>query len=199
LPNSDQEIALRVLNGDPRAYAELVDRHKDRAMTLAMRMLKNREDAEEALQDAFVKAFRALRGFEWKSSFSTWLYRIVFNVCSTALNRRNGATHISIEDETGKAMTLAEDEGPDVAYEEAEFHSLVGEEIEKLPDRYASVLTLFIVQDMSYDEIVQSTGWPLGTVKVRLFRARSMLREAVLQRIKTASRRADVPLKEKTA
>ncbi|MGH2569447.1 MAG: sigma-70 family RNA polymerase sigma factor, partial [Bacteroidota bacterium] len=79
MADQDFEIIQRVLTGEKRSYAVLVDRHKDRAMTLAMRMLKNREDAEEALQDAFIRAFNALPRFERKSSFSTWFYRIVFN------------------------------------------------------------------------------------------------------------------------
>ena len=71
MPAVDEEIVRRVLAGEKRAFAELVERHKDKAMTLAFRMLKNREEAEEALQDAFVRAFYALPRFEWKASFST--------------------------------------------------------------------------------------------------------------------------------
>src|SRR3989337_1506914 len=97
MANPDYETIQRILAGEKRAYADLVNRHKDRAMTLALRMLKNREDAEEALQDAFVRAFNALPRFEWKSSFSTWLYRIVYNVCATALGKRADAQHISLD------------------------------------------------------------------------------------------------------
>ncbi len=88
MQKNDVAIVQKVLGGDKRAYAELVDRHKEKAMTLAIRMLKNREDAEEAIQDTFVRAFNALPRFEWKSSFSTWFYRIVYNVCATHLTRR---------------------------------------------------------------------------------------------------------------
>ncbi|HWP82193.1 MAG TPA: sigma-70 family RNA polymerase sigma factor [Bacteroidota bacterium] len=199
MANSDHEIAQRVLGGDHRAFAELIDRHKDRAMTLATRMLKNREDAEEVLQDAFLRVFRALPAFEWKSSFSTWFYRIVFNVCSTALARRNGAAVVSIDEDGGEAAILRNERGPDISFEMAELQSIVGEEIAKLPSLYASVLTLFLVQEMSYDEIAQLTGWPLGTVKVRLFRARTLLREAVVKRIEgqNGSMKIRVPQKEK--
>src|ERR1039458_7241970 len=85
---SDHEIISRVLGGNTRSYADLVERHKNKAMTLAMRMLRNREEAEEAVQDAFVRAFNALGQFEKRSTFSTWLYRILFNVCSTILSKR---------------------------------------------------------------------------------------------------------------
>ncbi len=182
---NDNEILSRILKGEHRAYAELIDRHKDRAMTLAMRMLKNRADAEEALQDAFVRAFHALPGFEKKSSFSTWFYRIVFNVCSTVLSKRPRVQVSSIDaadDDPMRADDPVSGDMPDIEYETAEFHSIVREAIDAMSEQYAAILTLFFVQDMSYDEIVDVTGLPLGTVKNRLFRARQMLQHAVLKR-----------------
>ena len=184
--DQDFQVIQRVLAGEKRAYSQLVDRHKDRAMALAVRMLKNRQDAEEALQDAFVRAFNALPRFEWKSSFSTWFYRIVYNVCATSLSKKGNPEHLRLDgDEDREALKLpSEDEPPDVEYESKEFQRIVREEIDELPRAYASVLTLFFVQEMSYEEIVESTELPLGTVKNRLFRARSMLRDAVLKRLK---------------
>jgi len=179
MANPDYETIQRILAGEKRAYADLVNRHKDRAMTLALRMLKNREDAEEALQDAFVRAFNALPRFEWKSSFSTWFYRIVYNVCATVLSRRGEDVFSSIDEEEAGFELPSTDELQDIQYESQEFRQVVQQEVERLPAMYASVLTLFLLQDMSYDEIVEATGVPLGTVKVRLFRARLMLRNAV--------------------
>jgi RNA polymerase sigma-70 factor (ECF subfamily) len=155
-------------------------------MTLALKMLKNREDAEEALQDAFIRVFNALPRFEWKSSFSTWFYRIVYNVCATELSKReeNHALSINEDDEKGNTLEVVSDEvPPDVALESSELSAIVLEEIDKLPDAYGPTFALFFVQDMSYDEIVEVTGLPLGTVKARLFRARILLRDAVLRRI----------------
>ncbi|HZV13361.1 MAG TPA: sigma-70 family RNA polymerase sigma factor [Candidatus Kapabacteria bacterium] len=184
--SADNAIIQRILAGNVHAYAELVNRHKARGMTLAMRMLNNREDAEEALQDAFVRAFRALPKFEMKSSFATWFYRIVFNVCSSALQKRGETFVISLEDEEeGLAFAVPpSDSSPDVHAESAEFNRIVGEEIGRLPAAYRAVVTLFFVQDMSYDEIVEVTGMPLGTVKTHLFRARVLLREAIGKRFK---------------
>jgi RNA polymerase sigma-70 factor (ECF subfamily) len=180
----DQEIIRRVLAGEKKAFADLVNRHKDKAMTLAMRMLKNREDAEEALQDAFVRAFHALPRFEWKASFSTWFYRIVYNVCATALSKKNEAYEVSLQDgDEGEIEIPGDEPAPDVEYESTEFQEIVTEEIGKMPEAYASVLTLFFVQEMSYEEIATVTDFPLGTVKVRLFRARMMLRERIARRL----------------
>ena len=182
--HTDQEIIRRVLAGEQKAYAELVDRHKEKAMTLAMRMLKNRHDAEEALQDAFIRAFRALQSFEWKSSFSTWFYRIVFNVCSTKLSRQSEALFFSIDDDPDSELKYelpSTNDEPDIEFESKEFSSIVKFEIEKMDGAYSSILTMFLLQEMSYEEIVSVTGLPIGTVKNRLFRARNELRCAVLR------------------
>lgn len=185
MPLSDQDILQRVLQGDQKAFGEIVDRHKDRAMTLAMRILKNKQDAEEAVQDSFVRAYQALGRFEWRSSFSTWLYRIVFNVCSTALTRR-GVPMAPMDDDTQEDRHLELRDpaaAPDIDLESSEVKKAIREEIDRLPAAYATVLTLFFLQEMSYAEIVEVTGSPLGTVKAQLFRGRTMLREALAARL----------------
>ncbi|MEK6650967.1 MAG: sigma-70 family RNA polymerase sigma factor, partial [Bacteroidota bacterium] len=154
---------------------------------LAVRMLRNRQDAEEALQDAFVRAFNALPRFEGRSSFGTWFYRIVYNVCSSALERRGTGVHVSLEREADEGRGVvelpSEDLPPDLQLESSEAQKIVYEEVERLPGAYASTFMLFVVQEMSDDEIVEVTGLPLGTIKARLFRARMMLRTAVARRL----------------
>jgi RNA polymerase sigma-70 factor, ECF subfamily len=182
---TDVAVIQKVLAGDKKAYAALVDRHKEKAMTLALRLLKNREDAEEAIQDAFVRAFNALPRFEWKSSFSTWFYRIVYNVCLTQLGKRGEELQVSMDaGEQGEWIEVPSEEmPPDLQYESAEFEQIVAREIESLPILYGSICTLFFVQEMTYDQIANVTGLPLGTVKVRLFRGRLMLRNEVAKRL----------------
>lgn len=185
MAQADQEIVQHVLAGEKKAYAELVERHKDKAMTLAVRMLKSREEAEEAVQDAFVRAFNALGRFEWRSSFGTWFYRIVYNVCSTAMSKKGEELHVPLqndEEESTRELPDTEDT-PDVQYETREFREAVSRAIEKLPATYSSVVTLFFVQDMTYDEIVDVTGMPLGTVKAKLFRARNLLRKVLMEHL----------------
>jgi RNA polymerase sigma factor (sigma-70 family) len=186
MSDSDKEIIQRVLEGDVRAFGLLVDKHKAKAMTLAVRILKNHEEAEEALQDSFIRAYRALSSFEWKSSFSTWFYRIVYNTCATAAGKkmRVHSLSIDVEDEHGSRIEIESDDlQPDGLIESGELSKIIDEEIDKLPVVYGSTFTLFAIQEMRYDEIVQVTGLPLGTVKARLFRARAMLREAVVKRM----------------
>src|SRR5690349_3360231 len=90
LRNADDETVVRYArNGDAAAFGELVDRYKDKALSLAIRLLKHSEDAEDALQDAFVKAFRSLSTFRNESSFSTWFYRIVYTTCLNVLKKKS--------------------------------------------------------------------------------------------------------------
>ena len=169
-----------------RHFKELLKQYQHIVYNQAYRMLGNREDAEEALQDSFVRMYRALALFEWKSSFSTWFYRIVYNTCATAVGKKNRIHPLSIdvEDEDGLRTEIASDElQPDIRLESDEFSKIVNEEVGKLPVVYGSTFTLFAIQEMSYEEIVQVTGLPLGTIKARLFRARAMLRESIIKRM----------------
>jgi RNA polymerase sigma factor (sigma-70 family) len=181
MPVDDNEIIDRVLLGDRHAFGTLIDRHREKAMTLALRMLKNPQDAEEALMDAFVRAYNALGRFERTSTFSTWFYRILFNVCYSILRKQKGDDW---QDEITEIDTRTHDnDRPDVRYAGVELQQIVAEEIELLPAVYGGVFTLFLVQEMSYEEIAEVTMLPLNTVKTRLFRARMMLRERVSMRL----------------
>jgi len=181
----DYEIISRVLSGHTRLFSELVDRHQDRAMSLAMRLLRNREEAEEAVQDSFVRAFKALERFEKRSTFSTWLYRIVYNVCSTALSKRWESF-----EQTSMVRGSPEHENnipdfseiPDSVVEGEELKQNVVDAMNELPPIYSGIATMFYLYDLSYEEIVKITGSPLGTVKARLFRARAMLRDGIIRR-----------------
>ena len=186
--NTDRELVRDVLSGDRRAATRLLERHSPRAMVLAMRMLKSKEDAEEAVQDAFVRALQALDRFKWKSSFSTWLYRILYNVCLSRLEKKGDAVVVSMNDTEGQFVEQvpADTPSPDIKLEGEEFDGIVHKAIEDLPAIYASILTFFFLEDLSYDEIAAVTGLPLGTVKVRLFRARAQLRDLVMERLREA-------------
>ncbi len=176
----DNDIIRKVIGSDTAAFAILVERYSGKGLSLALRFLQNREDAEEALQDAFVRAFHALNGFEFRSGFSTWFYRILYNVCMTAVNRKNRRPTMRELDED-ILENPASDPLPDSIAEHGEFRYIVEEEIRRLPPRYGAIVTLFFLGDQSYDEIAHVTGLPLGTVKNRLFRARAALKKAVIR------------------
>lgn len=182
---TDNEIIRQVLEGQERRYALLVDRHKDRAMTLALRILANREEAEEAVQDAFVRAFRSLGRFRGDSEFSTWFYRILHNVAISTLRRRGKLTHVPYDDDAGIDLEEPpEDDGGLLSgVEQRQMMALVEEALEALPDRYRIVVSFFYIQDMKYDEIAAVLNLPMGTVKTLLFRGRESLRRAIAARL----------------
>ena len=181
MPQSDRDIVNGIVAGNQQSAAELVRRYADRGFALAMQVLRDREDAEEAVQDAFMRVFRSLDRFEWKSAFSTWFYRIVYNICmSSAQSRRRGHMLLREEEWTLEPVALP-DSMPDKLAEDAEFDRIVRQEIASMPEEYALVLTLFLLNEQTYEEICAITDLPLGTVKNRLFRARQRLRDAVLR------------------
>jgi RNA polymerase sigma factor (sigma-70 family) len=171
----DDVIISRILAGEERGYALLLRRYRDRVMTLALRMLGTTDDAEEAAQDAFIRAFRSLHGFEHRARFSTWLYRITYNVCVSRLSRRRHEER-SLDADDG-FDPVDEDAAGDADVEMEELRQALADAIARLRPEYAGVITLFYMHEQSHEEITAITGLPLGTVKNRLHRARQELRQ----------------------
>ena len=178
MPVSDSEIIERVRGGAKHHFALLVDRYKDKAMTLAMRMLKSHEDAEEATQDAFIRAYNALDKFQGTARFGTWFYRIVYNVCLTRLGKKKDEfDRVDYDDNREYENPAASTPAADIDFESEDMIIFIKKTIETLPAKYGTILTLFYVQDLTHDEICEVTQLPLGTVKVHLFRARALLQQ----------------------
>jgi RNA polymerase sigma factor (sigma-70 family) len=176
---TDNEIIERTRKGAKHQFALLVDRYKDFAFTLSMKMLKNREDAEEAAQDAFIRAYNALDKFQGTAKFSTWFYRIVYNVCLTKLGKRSEEFYSLDYDEellydtNGSSLDYSQV----TDYEIKELSAILKQIIAKMPEKYGTILSLFYLQELSHEEICEITRLPLGTVKTHLFRARNMLQK----------------------
>jgi RNA polymerase sigma factor (sigma-70 family) len=189
---ADHDIIARILAGDTHHFSVLVDRYKDRAFALACRLLGNREEAEEMLQDAFVKAYRSLADFRGESRFGTWFYRIVYNACMTRVSRRQGGAASLDDPETiGGECTIASDDRDALeTIEKEERCEILDAELQKLPEKFRAVLVLFYVQGQKYEEIASILNLPLSTVKTHLFRARALLRNRVLDRYKEDMRAA---------
>lgn len=174
----------KVLAGNVNAFSYLIDRHKDRAFNLAYRICGNREEAEEIAQDAFLKAFRSLKDFRKKSSFSTWLYRIVYNT-SVSLVRTRGSRVLSLEEFPADAVDfLAESSNEDEAVDNYR-NSLVNFALRKLQEEERGLITLYYYDELETDEIALITGIKKSYIKVRLFRARQKMAEI----IKTAEKK----------
>jgi RNA polymerase sigma-70 factor (ECF subfamily) len=184
---SDEELIPRICAGETKLFELLVKRYQDKIFTLASRILKNREDAEEAAQDAFVRAFRALSKFHGDAQFGTWLYRIAYNVCLTKLESRKNifqsldAAFDADDDDEYHPEVAIEPSAVDTEFEKAETKEIVRKTLAKLPLHYRTVLTLFYLEELSYEEICDVTKLPMGTIKTQLYRARTALQKLLSQ------------------
>ncbi|MCK9204340.1 MAG: sigma-70 family RNA polymerase sigma factor [Bacteroidales bacterium] len=166
----------RVLEGDVSAYAVLVSKHKNLVFSIALKILGNREDAEELAQDCFLKAYQSLKTFEKKSKFSTWLYRIVYNAAISKTRKKklefvpmdNYIIHNYTEDEFTAGIDEIDAEEQKVMIERA---------MQNLTDDESLLITLFYKGENSIEEISNITGLSMSNVKVRLHRIRKKMHE----------------------
>jgi RNA polymerase sigma-70 factor, ECF subfamily len=183
---TDQQIIEAIRLGDVRKYALLVDAHKDKAFTLALRLVGDRHEAEELVQDAFMRAYRALGSFRGDAKFSTWLYRIVYNLCLTRVSRRRSqGEQLDVHEEMlDNVFVDDESAGADEMLESEDRKAILTAELQQLPENYRVAVTLFYLEEMSYEEMVSVLNMPLGTVKTNLFRGRNLLRQRLVARMK---------------
>lgn len=171
-------ILERLRAGDHQALAALIDLHKDRAYTLAFRILGSREEAEEVVQDGFLRVYRHIGSFRGDASFGTWLYRIIFNLSMTVRSRRRHVVQ-PVETLTEELSENSGDDRPLDALdrlEQQEQAALLGRAVRSLPENHRVAVDLFYLQEQSYEEIAAIMDIPLGTVKTYLFRARKRLK-----------------------
>lgn len=170
----DYQLIQSIKNGEHRAYAILVDRYKDLVYTLAYRMVRNREEAEEVAQDSFVKVYKSLDKFKGDSKFSTWIYRIAYN---TSLDRiKKNKKHyndVPINDYTYNQLDTIDNALENMI--SAEKSKMIKDCIQKLPEESGVLLTLFYFDELSLEEISKIVNIEANTVKVKLFRARKKL------------------------
>ncbi|MEJ2615472.1 MAG: sigma-70 family RNA polymerase sigma factor [Ignavibacteriaceae bacterium] len=176
---TDFEIIESIKRGNHSDFSILVDRYKNKAFSLLKRMLKNDMEAEELLQDAFIKTFNGLKNFKKESKFSTWFYRIVYNTALTKLSSKKR----KIENE----MTSVEDHlelKSKIDYNQAEQNNIseiVNSLIEQLPEKYSLVINLFYLNGMSCEEIADVTSSSVSNVKVLLHRARNSFKDILVK------------------
>lgn len=168
-------IIAKVKEGDMVAFNALIDEYKAMAFTLALKLLKNREDAEEVTQDAFVKAYQNINQFEGKSKFSTWLYTIVYNTSLTKLRKKRLDTQ-DIDSPTAENMAAYSESGMEwEKLQKEERNSYIQKALNRLREDDQVVITLFYLNENSIAEICEITSWELSQVKVKLHRARKRL------------------------
>ena len=171
---TDQFYIDRVLNGDSNAFAPLINRYKDLIFTLVIKIVKNREDAEEVAQDSFIKAYQKLDSFEGKSKFSTWLYTIAYRNALTKVRKKQ----LETTDIDSYVLDNHKDDHdfPQLeAIKSGEQQKYVRKAIDRLGETDSLLITLFYLHDNSIEEIQEITEMSQSNVKVRLFRARKKL------------------------
>jgi len=175
---SDQEIIDSVRKGNESDYSIIINRYKNKAFSMLKRMLKNEFDAEEVLQDCFLKAYNSLNSFKGEAKFSTWFYRIVYNSALTKLSsqkRKIETEMTSVEDHFDLESNYNADE-----IEKKDINELVHKIINKLPEKYSAIITMFYLNEMSIEEISEVMQITVSNVKVMLHRSRNSLRDLVL-------------------
>jgi RNA polymerase sigma factor (sigma-70 family) len=175
---SDTAIIELVLEGKIDSFRYLVDRHKDKAFNLAFRICGNREEAEEITQDSFMKAYRSLNSFKKKSSFATWLFRIVYNTSISHVRIKKKGV-LSLEDFPADSVDFigsnTSEEVADMEYR----NSLLNFALQKINEEGRGLISLYYYEEMSTDEISVLTGISKQNVKVKLFRARQKMLEII--------------------
>ncbi|HEU4723460.1 MAG TPA: RNA polymerase sigma factor [Gemmatimonadaceae bacterium] len=173
---SDRVIIQRVLEGDVEAFSRLVDLHYARCARIAFRILGNREDAEEAIQDAFLRAFKALSDYEDRERFSAWLTRILVNQCRTVLARTKRRDALFADVDPQRLDFIVAMESDDGRWPELEH--VLG----RLPAQQREAIVLKYADDLTYEEMARVTGAGESALKMRVQRAFARLR-ALLQEV----------------
>jgi RNA polymerase sigma-70 factor (ECF subfamily) len=168
-----------ILAGNVEAFSFIIDKYKDRTFNLAFRICGNREEAEEVTQDAFLKAYRSLKGFKMKSSFATWLYRIVYNTAVSHIRNKNKPL-LLLDDFPADTSDFTQ---ANISEEEAEKeyrNALVNFAMQKITEEERGLISLYYYEDMNTEEISELTGISRSNIKVKLFRARQKMLEIIV-------------------
>ena len=174
---NERELIARLQKRDEAAFEELIRQYEKKVYTLCFRMCSNSEDAEEAAQDAFLALWRGIDRFRQESSLSTWIYRLATNACIDTLRRRKKQSgSISLDDEELFVDAVDTSPQPQETVEHREARKLLQEGLSALPEEYRKVLILREIEGLSYTEIAECASLELGTVKSRISRGRSLLR-----------------------
>lgn len=182
---TDGELIVDAINGRSDGFEELVRRYHRPITGYVFRMLGNYESSLDVTQEVFIKVYNSLNKYSPEYKFSTWLYRIAHNAAIDHM-RRNPVTPQSLEAENSDGTYQIQIESnrpsPEQDHERSEWRNEIDSVVKCLPPAYRDLILLRHARDLSYDEISDITGLPLGTVKNRLFRAREMMREMFIER-----------------
>ncbi len=178
-PEEEKSIIRRVQDGQAAAFEDLVNAYKQKAYYVALGFVGNHEDALDLSQDAFVKAFKAIKTFDLNSPFFPWFYKIIKNHCLNYIKKNQRVRNDSLEELEEETFAQFEDDRPDPRdeYRDSETRQLLWKAIDKLKPDFREIIIMKHFHSLSYKEIAEALDIPIGTVMSRLFNARQELRE----------------------
>jgi RNA polymerase sigma-70 factor (ECF subfamily) len=187
----DLELVDKARQGDEPAFRALFERYHRRAYSLAYGVVRNRDDALDVVQDAFIKAHRHIGKFEGTSSFYTWLYRIVMNLSIDHIRRSKRSRNVEFNDALGHSesdsvgeeslLPRVLDENPGKSLVRKEMREHIGTALDELSDNHRAVLVMRELEGLSYEEMAQAMGCSKGTIMSRLFHARRNMQKRLLE------------------
>jgi RNA polymerase sigma-70 factor (ECF subfamily) len=189
--NDEGAIVRRIVAGDRHAFESLMRQSNRRLYRLARAVLRDATEAEDALQDAYLAAFRSMDRFRGESSLATWLARLVLNEClgrARRDTRRNNVIPLVSADAEIETVPAGESDLPDRVAQRAQMRALLEEKLDELPEDFRVVFVLRSVEEMSVEDTAQCLGIPEATVRSRHFRAKGLLRESLAREIDLAER-----------
>jgi RNA polymerase sigma factor (sigma-70 family) len=175
---SDAYLIDQILSGSTSSFARLVDRYKTMAFTLAYRITTNREDAEEVVQDSFIKVYENLAAFRQKSKFSTWLYRIVYNTSITRVRKKRLLLQ-ELDEKNTVYKDISQTENLLFGLTEEEAGEMVKKALALLSEEDRTIVTLYYLNESDIEEIHEITGLTKANIKIKLFRARKRLQAQI--------------------
>jgi RNA polymerase sigma-70 factor (ECF subfamily) len=182
----DEKTFIRDYSAKPgQAFRQLMDCYKDRMYLFCLRSTPDKAEAEDLTQEVFIRIWKGLSRFRGESKLSTWMYRIAWNVCASHLEKKGRAPDMTPyleqdEDESEPRLVIPDEDNRADRFEKRQLIEVL---FQKLPESHRMVLTLHYFKEQSYEEIASVTGWPLGTVKATLHRAKAQMRAAALQEL----------------
>ena len=179
-PELERELIRKCQTGDTRFYAPLVRAYEPSGLRLAVAMMSNTEDAQDALQEAFVKTFRSLHRFDVRRPFGPWFFQILRNQCRDMLRSRQARFKVETLDERLEARPASSEKGPERAHQRSAVREILWMGLERIGDEHREILVLKELEGFRYSEIAQILEIPEGTVASRLYHARHALKEALV-------------------
>jgi RNA polymerase sigma-70 factor (ECF subfamily) len=175
----DHQLMARVAENDLVAYNELIDLYKHKLFTMLVRMVGTREEAEDLLQETFVRVWEHRRNFDDRYCFSTWVYTIAMNLGRNELRKRKKVKFFSLFDRNSNPIEVEDTQ----AEHSGALGVIIDRAVKKLPARYREAFVLRDLQELSYEEIGEVLGVPVGTVKSRVNRARTLLKDELKPKV----------------